>query len=373
MFFIRLPRSQELVRREFLLDRLQKNVRLGKNISLTGKKKTGKTTLLGEFVKKEELPVYLDLRKISTPPESFSIEFVANACSWFLGNFSYKDREKFLDLDFLLSLELGNSKTHIKKIADELLKIKPDQKLLVQEAFAFVNSYAKQQGKKAVLCMDNFDELLSMNNFEQIKDVINVIGFKFSNIRFVVTSEDSHKQLGFEEVTVENFNITETRKLAEKILGKIDDKTVDSLYNFSLGNPYLVRNLCERFKKTKNMKRAFLLELVLKDSPIFNFCRASYNEALNKARGATLPKAILKVLSRGQLRLSEVARKIYRSAPVTKSLLERLQKVGLVEKTDSLFRISDNVLKSWIKLQSLGIEFEEGPDSKTQKELEELL
>lgn len=373
MFFIRLPRSQELVRREFLLDRLQKNVRLGKNISLTGKKKTGKTTLLGEFVKKEELPIYLDLRKISTPPESFSIEFVANACSWFLGNFSYKDREKFLDLDYLLSLELGNSKAHIKKIADELLKIKPDQKLLVQEAFAFVNSYAKQQGKKVTLLLDNFEELLSMNNFDQIKDVISVIGFKFSNIRFVVTSENNHKQLGFEEIAVENFNITETRKLAEKILGTVDDITVDSLFNFSLGNPYLIRNLLERFKKTKNMKRAFLLELVLKESPTSIFCRASYKEALNKARGLTLPKAILKVLSKEELRLSEVARKIYRSAPVTKSLLERLQKVNLVEKLDSRFRISDSILKTWIKLQSLSIEFEEEPDNKTLKELEELL
>ena len=89
----------------------------------------------------------------------------------------------------------------------------------------------------------------------------------------------------------------------------------------------------------------------------------------NRARGQTLLKTILKVVANEELRLSEIAKKIYRSAPVTKSILERLMEVDVIYKKDNKFYFSDNVLRIWLKLTSQGYEFDDVPDDKILDEV----
>ena len=48
------------------------------------------------------------------------------------------------------------------------------------------------------------------------------------------------------------------------------------------------------------------------------------------------------------LKLSELSRKIYRQAPVTKSLLTRLMDVKLVSVADGKYDIEDKILKRWL-------------------------
>ena len=73
-----------------------------------------------------------------------------------------------------------------------------------------------------------------------------------------------------------------------------------------------------------------------------------------------MSKIILKVIaSEKELRLSEIARKIYRSAPVTKSLLERLISADIIYRKDNRFYFYDTILKLWLKLTSQGYEFDE--------------
>ncbi|MFQ5475105.1 MAG: hypothetical protein ACE5DM_04680, partial [Candidatus Nanoarchaeia archaeon] len=79
--------------------------------------------------------------------------------------------------------------------------------------------------------------------------------------------------------------------------------------------------------------------------------------------GATLLKNILKVLSRNPpMRLTHIAKKIYRSSPVTKSLLERLMEVDLVKKDEKLFTFISPVLRLWCKMYFLNITEEEAKD-----------
>lgn len=380
MFFLDFPQDQKpLVKREFYLDFLGKNTLQGKNIALLGPRKAGKTSITRDFIhalakEKEVIPAYIDLSRTSTPPENFSIEFVGNVAFWYLGSVS-KDYKKFLDLDYLLK-KFADSES-LGKINNELQKIKPDQRLMVESAFDFVEELSKKAGKKIVLCLDNFENILEMNNFKQIKDILSIINFSSENIVFFVTSsaialmKNSLKDFEIEEI--KNFTREETKKLAEIILGKTEKKIIDNIFDYSQGHAYVVERICQRYKELKDVRKSFLHELAVKDSPLYNHLNIEFSESLNRARGKSLLKLIIKVLADiKEAKLTEISKKIYRSAPVTKSLLERLILVDLITKQDGNYSITNSVLEKWVKLVFRGIDTEQASEE-IFKKIEEVL
>jgi hypothetical protein len=91
------------------------------------------------------------------------------------------------------------------------------------------------------------------------------------------------------------------------------------------------------------------------------------NYYYNRARGQTLLKAILKIVANEELRLTDIAKKVYRSAPVTKSVLERMVQADLIVKKGNKFVFSDPVLGLWVKLTSLGY------DDADDRQIEEVM
>ncbi len=341
-----------------LLDEITSSLKkgLGKNIAFLGYRKTGKTLLLKQFtncMEKEVSPVYIDLNRISLSPENFSLEFISNIMFWFLGKL-FSEYNDFFNFDFLLkkidSLDNDELKRLLKVIENELQKIKPDQKLIVTSAFNFLEEISKK--KKVILCLDNFENILDLNNFTQIKDILSLINFENKNIRFIIASSAVFqlKKLlkNFEIVEIKNLDKNESISLINKFNIK-NKKEIEEIYDLTFGHPYLIKCLCERLKQEKNIKKAFSIEL-LKEN-IYRYCEEVYNYNINRARGQTLLKAILKVLaSMHQASLTEISKKIYRSAPVTKSLLERLIEVDLISKSDKKFSINDPILEQWMNL-----------------------
>ena len=104
---------------------------------------------------------------------------------------------------------------------------------------------------------------------------------------------------------------------------------------------------------------------------MYNYCLDSLNYHLGRTRGQVLSKIILKVIaSEKELRLSDIARKIYRSAPVTKSLLERLISADIIYRKDSRFYFHDPILKIWMRLTAMGYEFDEMEENDFKEVLE---
>ncbi len=334
---------------------------LGKNIAFLGYKKTGKTLLLRQIIngmEKEVSPVYIDLNRISLSPENFSLEFISNIMFWFLGK-SSSEYKQYFDYKFLLkkTASLDNKLVEILKTVDnELQKIKPDQKLIVQSAFNFLEEISKI--KKVALCLDNFENILDLNNFIQIKDILSLINFENKNINFVIASSAIYqlkKLKNFEIIEIKNFDKNQSRELIKKIN---INKDFDEIHDLTQGNPYLIKCLCERLKQVKDVKKSFSIELLHEN--IYRHCENVYNYHINRARGQTLLKSILKVLaSIHEATLTEISKKIYRSAPVTKALLERLIEVDLISKSDKKFSFNDPVLEKWINRVFNGIEDEE--------------
>ncbi|MFC1723321.1 hypothetical protein ACFL0V_04230, partial [Nanoarchaeota archaeon] len=152
------------------------------------------------------------------------------------------------------------------------------------------------------------------------------------------------------------------------------------LFNLSAGIPIVLKTLCQTYKThTKKssisdeltlIRYLFKADLTHKQSPLFNYCRSLFNTSLNNARGSSLIKSLLKILCMHEnLKLTEIARLLYRSAPVTKSLLERLIEVDLIEKSGTTFRFTNPVLKEWCKHMFNNIEFEDYPSEKDVEKL----
>ena len=373
-----MVRKEIFIKRKYYLDLLEKNTAslkkgAAKSIALLGPRKSGKTSIVKEHIKtvKDITTAYIDVEKISLNPENFSIEFIGNIVFNFLKR-PLKDYKKFLLLENLLKIEeelkSKDAFSLINSIENELLKIKPDQRLIVENAFKFPETLGKSANKKFLIALDNFENLLDLNNFSQVKDVLSVINLEAENVSYVATSSAVKESLAllkrFECYEIKNLDKNEAAELIKSIIEKAEQKTIDEIFSLSNGHPLTTSIISKKYNETKDAKKAFLIELLQKNNSVYNFCSDSLNYYYNRARGQTLLKTILKVVANDELRLSEIAKKIYRSAPVTKSILERLMDVDIIYKKDSKFYFADNVLRLWIKLTSQGYDFDEVPDAK---------
>ncbi|MBI2542288.1 hypothetical protein HYV80_06270 [Candidatus Woesearchaeota archaeon] len=374
--------KEGLIGREHYLDLLDKNTDsfkkgAGKNIALLGSRKSGKTSILKNHLKnaKDAITVYIDLEKISLNPENFSIEFIGNAAFSFLKK-PLAEYKKFLLLEHLLKLEdelkSKNAFSLIKAVENELLKIKPDQKLLVEAAFKFSETLGKDTNKKFLIALDNFENLFDLNNFSQIKDILSIINFDSSFVKYIAASSSVRQSLHllkkFECFEIKNLEKKEAFELIESIIGK-NEKAGNEIFALSNGHPLVTILISKKYNEVKDVKKAFLIELLQKNNSIYDYCSDSFDFYYNRARGQTLLKTILRAVANEELRLSEIAKRIYRSAPVAKSILERLMEVDIIYKKDSKFYFADNVLRLWLKLTSHGYEFDDVPDDKILNEV----
>ncbi|MBI2101213.1 hypothetical protein HYT53_01255 [Candidatus Woesearchaeota archaeon] len=369
--------KEAFVRRDYYLNLLDKSTDSfkkgsAKNIALLGARKSGKTSILKEHLKnaKDVVAVYIDLGKISLNPENFSVEFIGNVIFHCLKK-PLREYKKFLLLENIVrfedELKSKNAFSLVKNVENELLKIKPNQKLLVESAFRFAEAWGKEANRKFLIALDNFENLLDLNNFSQIKDVISIIDFEARNVSYIAASSAVRQILAlkkFECYEIKNLEKNEAAELVKSITGKAEQKTVDEIFALSNGHPLVTISISKKYNETKDAKKAFLIELLQKNNSVYNYCNESLNYYYNRARGQTLLKTILKTIANEELRLSEIAKKIYRSAPVTKSIIERLMEVDVIYKKDNKFYFADNVLRLWLKLTSQGYEFDEIPDDK---------
>ncbi len=359
-----------------------------KNIAaLLGTSGLGRSSILKQFASKKDT-IYIDLKKLSITPENFSVEFIGTVYAAMLKKSSIESIE-LQSLQKLKELKLGKKCAEIIGVVDnELQKLRPNQELLVKSAFSFAEELASDEGKKYLIIINNFDEILRLNNFSQINDALGIFFDTITrdkNCTFLVSSASVKamkpllKKFMEEVIELAPLSLDETRDLFEKFAGKTDERVIKEAHSISGGLPIVVKSIASRFKeeKTQDVQKniSLLTYLLISDLSTVNstsyvYCSRLFTSSLNRARGDSLLKAVVKAVSNNRpLRLTEIARLVYRSGPVTKSLLERLMDVDIIEKKDTTFDISNPVLKSWCRLMFSNIEFSDIPDEKTLEEV----
>jgi len=356
--------------RAYFLGQLNKNSERGKNTILLGQKYIGKSTILKEFIvkAKDVNSIYVDFEKISKSPEKFAVEFIGNICFWFLGK-RYKEYSGFMEIETLKKLELKSSGAAaiINDVENELSKIKPDQNLLINKAFSFPQVLSKESGKRIVVCVKEFQEIFSLENYEGIKDVLAIFNECKGNCVYLATSSEINS---VKERLSKCFDIEEVGYMSKdetgELLGKAGKKAdINQVYKLAKGHPLYSLAIADG-----DAERKFISEALVKKGAIYNSCRDIFYSSLNRARGKTLLTITLKILAKEDgLRLSEISRRLYRASPVTKNLLARLIDVDLIRLENKRFSISDPILRYWIRNVFDGLEFDHDIDEKILGEL----
>jgi len=229
-------------------------------VSLLAPAGFGRTTLLRRFASTRG-NLYIDLKRLSLPPENFAVEFIGTICFLHLAG-SPKELGEFLSLEKLKGLKLDPKCSEIIRIVDnELQKIKPDQELLIRSAFSFAECFAAGQKKRSIVVIDNFDELLKLDNFSQIKDAASTFFSAASvckNSSFLVSSSSVSlmrsllKQHPADIIELSPFSAEESRLLFEKIAGKVDSRIAAEAHRLSSGLPLIIKEMAIRFATSRS-------------------------------------------------------------------------------------------------------------------------
>jgi predicted AAA+ superfamily ATPase len=120
------------------------------------------------------------------------------------------------------------------------------------------------------------------------------------------------------------------------------------------GLPSQLIPLIERLEEGRDLSEALALELET-GGHLERECRATHGELLHRARGYGACKAVLHVLASEQnLTLSEIARRLGRTAGSTRDYLRWLEEVELITVRDKRFVFVDPILRLWHRLYGQG-------------------
>jgi len=130
------------------------------------------------------------------------------------------------------------------------------------------------------------------------------------------------------------------------------------------GLPVHVRPLLERMENGESLSESLAVELTV-GGRIEAECRATYTPLLHQARGYGACKSALHVLADEEgLSLSEIARRMGRTAGSVRDYLWWLQEVELVTAREKRFFFVDPVLRLWLRVYGRGLP----PSSRTLRE-----
>lgn len=370
-----------------------------KHLALLGLRRIGKTLILKEFILRwlqrptppgasPVIPVYMDLKRLGLSPESFAVEYVGAVLYWFLEKGEGR-ADDYTRLPALLraASTLGNS-----RVLDTVLELDADlrqqpipQRRLLELAFAFPETLAREMGVRFLICVDEFQDLSLLSNFPQVRDALDIFrsllqtqsavtyvaaGSAISLMEGIFHQARSPLFVHFRSERVGPFDRAESEELARKALAGEDLPlaAAQTLFEWTHGHPFYIYAVAERMREQillagrvaepQLVREAFVLETLSSAGRIYNLCRYMIEESMGQARGQALLRLLLQILAEAEspLTLTEIAHRLRRPAGATRSLLNRLGAVDLVSQVNGTYDLPDPVLKIWLAYFHAGVE-----------------
>lgn len=388
---------------------LQQGIR--KHLALTGFRRVGKSLALKEFLRRSRLikestvqVAYIDLPRLAFTPEAFATQFLGYLLYWLKG--SGKQRpEAFFSAAAQLSTigQIGNPDltAYFTTFYHELEKERPDQHLLVEMAFNAPELYAAATGHKVMLLLDEFPEILALNNYPQIRDSLGlfravlqtqsnvcyvVAGSMISLMESIFLQSDSPLFVHFQVETVNPFARADSDSLVQRRLemlaSPVPGEVLAAIYRVARGHPFYTYALCMRLIESVSLlqksldaatvNEAFTLETLTTTGRIYSLCRYVLEQSLKDVRGETMPQAILQTIAKEEtgLSLSEIAGRLKRPTGAIHQVINWLQEVDLLEqRDDKTYVFRDPVLQVWVAYYYSGIELTGLPSQKVLSHL----
>ena len=362
-----------------------------RHLALFGLRRIGKTLLLLEHAARlletspagSVRPVYVDFEELVTSPELFSRRYVGLVTFWAITQGS-GEIESFLTPTGLLGGPAAGLRTVAQTLA-ALQDARDDPATQVTLALDFPEKLAQELDCRLLLLLDEFTELAVLSNYPSVRRPLQLFRAamqRHSRLGYVIAAsaisamekmvQDGRSPLflQFEQVEVSHFPPDATLALVERILGYTPSPGVGRrLHQLTGGHPFYIHAVTTRLVQRQtftrasseigpdDVSRAFILETLSRTGQIYNYCRYLYDISLQRARGYGILKAILQVLAEEEkLTLSELARRIHKTAPTTRGYLRALQEVDMVVENEGVYFYRDPVLRYWAAYTTRGIE-----------------
>jgi predicted transcriptional regulator len=384
-----------------------------KHIALSGFRRVGKTVVMKEFLRRslsratrsaEVQVAYLDLPRLSRTPETFSVQYLGYLLYWCLDDGSGR-MENYLNPTNQLTMV---GRTGFDVLVDfftsfyqELEKEKPDQHLLLEMAFNAPEIIAKASSQKVLVMIDEFPEILALNNYPQVRDVLAlfravlqtqsdvtyiVAGSMISLMERIFLDAESPLFVHFQMESIGSFGKENCANLARKRLSAVADPVpadaLATVYQVTRGHPFYIYATCMRVIENvtllqkslspETVQEAFTLETLGSTGRIYSLCRYILEQSLKDVRGETMPQAILQVLAQqpGGMSLTEIAERLKRPTGAIRQILNWLVDVDLIEqREDKMYLYRDAVLQVWVAYYYAGLQLTGLPNQKVLSNL----
>jgi len=383
-----------------------------KHLALSGFRRIGKTVVLKEFLRRhlattDESTVqvaYLDLPRLAFTPEAFATQYIGGVLYWLVER-GAGGMEPYFDPAFQLTVvgrwDNSTLSDYVYRFNQELQKARPDQHRLLEMAFNWPEVWAQVTGRHVLLMLDEFPDLLALNNYPQIESVIAlfravlqsqsrvcyvVAGSMFSLMERIFLRADSPLFVHFQLETVgplgrEDSDALAGRRLAP-IAPRVPPEVLAAIYQVSRGHPFYIYATAMRIVEMvsllhkplapQTVQEAFALETLGTTGRIYNLCRYVLEDSLQRVRGETMPQAVLQVLARetAGLPLNQLARALKRPSGAIRQVLNWLMQVDLVrQQPDKSYTFCDPVLQLWVAYYYAGLELTGMPRQKMLDQL----
>ncbi len=229
-----------------------------------------------------------------------------------------------------------------------------------EASFETLLSSIENARRGAVFLLDEVTEVRTLSYFPGVQEPMEsfITAMVASPSQFVVTSR-------FPTLLANHLN-----KLPEKVRSAIEVFPLPTLAPEELrqsgvpngeilsavtgGLPSHLIPLIKRLEEGRDIGEALTLELE-PGGYLERECRATHGELLHRARGYGACKAVLHVLaSEENLTLSEIARRLGRTAGSTRDYLRWLEEVELIAVRNKRFAFVDPILRLWHRLYGQG-------------------
>jgi hypothetical protein len=382
-----------------------------KNLALSGFRRVGKTLVLKEFLRRNLQEgrasgcrlVYIDLPRLALTPEAFAVQYLGYLLYWMDGDF-HQRVESLFDPPAQLAVagRMGSQKAmadfteHVLRLHRELQKERPDQHLLLDLAFNAPEVYAQASGQRIMVILDEFPEILALNKYPQIRDVLAlfrailqaqscvgyiVAGSMIGLMERIFLDSESPLFVHFQLETVGPFGRQDSDALARKRLSILADPVpgdvLAAVYQVTRGHPFYIYATCMRVIENVSLlhkpltpatvQEAFTLETLGSTGRIYNLCRYVLEQSLQSVRGETIPQAVLQVLAQepAGMTLTEIAGRLKRPTGAIRQVMTWLVDVDLVEqRDDKTYSFRDPVLQVWVAYYYSGLQLTGLPSQK---------
>lgn len=365
------------------------------DMHLSGLRRIGKTMLIKEFIKRQLpnstlLPVYINLEEIAETPEDFALKFIGWHVYWLQG------KGETLPLHYLhlpsLLWEITDKEVReaIQPVARELEKARPDRQALLQACFSFPSELARITGRRVLLFLDEFQEIVHLANFEQAKNVLKLLraakdrsyevawcicGSIISEMDAIARTPESPLFNQFSHLSIPPYAREDSETLIRKHLPACDNRLIGLFHHYSAGSPFYLTHLLRRLTilgargddlSEGLVKRAFIAETLSPGGMIYSYCTYLYNISIQRAKGYGVLRSLLDniAVSDEAMNQSELARRLKMTQGAVRGNLGELVAVGILFERERLYYFSDPVLRYWVAYVQNGIEVSEFPQEK---------